>query len=271
MNEVYKAVVVLIEAGGSGALATVVDKEGSGPQVPGAKMLVRLDGSIVGTVGGGMPEQRAREAAAEVIRTGQPQTVTVNLGGAPRDEDGICGGRLILFIEPIASPAPLLIFGAGHVGQALAKLAVDLGFRVTVVDERPEFARLERLPGAHEVKLGVGPDIAEQLPVDERTFMVIVTHGHKHDREILRWAAGTNARYVGMMASRSKVTAIVEQLVADGIPAEQLDRVHAPIGLNIGAVDPAEIAVSIAAELIRERRGPKGPLTEGRWPCPAGE
>jgi len=262
MEAVYQAIVDVIEAGQCGALATVVEKEGSGPQVPGAKMLVRADGSIAGTVGGGVPEKRACEVAAEVIRTGQPQLITVNLGGRAGPGEPACGGRLTIFIEPVTSPPSLLIFGAGHVGRALTKLAADLGFRVTVIDERPEFARPDLLPGAGEVKVGVGPDIADQLRVDDRTFVVIVTHGHTNDTEVLRWVAGSPACYIGMMASRRKEATIVDRLAAEGIPREQLDRIHTPIGLDIGAVTPAEIAVSIAAEMIRHRHGPKGTENE---------
>lgn len=254
MTEVYQAIMELIEAGQGGALATLVAKEGSGPQVPGAKMLVRADDSIVGTVGGGAPEKRACEVAAEVIRTGRAQMITVNLSGDAGPGEPPCGGRLTIFIEPVTSPPPLLIFGAGHVGRALAKLAAELGFRVTVIDERQEFARPERLPGARDVKVGVGPDVADQLNVDDRTYMVIVTHGHANDQEVLRWAVGSPACYVGMMASRRKVALILDDLEAHGIPREQLDRIHTPIGLDIGAVTPAEIAVSIAAEMIQHRR-----------------
>lgn len=257
MSDVYKVIVELTASGQGGALATLVRKEGSGPQVPGAKMLVRFDGSIVGTVGGGAPEKRACEVAAEVMRTGQPQMITVNLSGNAGPGEPPCGGRLTIFIEPITSPPPLLIFGAGHVGQALSKLASDLGWRVTVIDERPEFAKPERLPGATDVKVGIGPDIADQLRVNDRTYMVIVTHGHTNDTEVLRWAVGSPACYVGMMASRRKVATILDHLAKEGIPRDELDRVHTPIGLDIGAITPTEIAVSIAAEMIRHRRGPK--------------
>ncbi|MBN1343035.1 MAG: XdhC family protein [Phycisphaerae bacterium] len=258
MTNIYSAIVELIEAGQTGVLATLVAKEGSAPQLPGAKMLVRPDGSIVGTVGGGIPEKRACQAAAEVLCTGKAQLITINLRGDPGASEPPCGGRVTIFVEPIATPHPLLIFGAGHVGAALTKLAADLGFRVTVIDERPEFARLERLPGAADVKLGVGPDVADQLRIDDRTFMVIVTHGHANDEEVLRWVVASPARYIGMMASRRKVKTIIDHLESQGIPREQLDRVHKPIGLDIGAISPTEIAVSIAAEMIAVLRGPKG-------------
>jgi len=257
MEELYKAIVELIDAGRHGALATVIAKEGSAPQVPGAKMLVRWDGSFVGTVGGGAAEHRACQAAGEVIRTGQARLITVNLAGGPGPGDPPCGGRLTIFVEPILPRVSLLIFGAGHVGRALAKLAPDLGFRVTVIDERPEYARLERLPGADRAVVGIGPEIAHQLHVDQQTHIVIVTHGHTHDEAVLRWALGTPAGYIGMMASRRKVGVILQSLADNGVPREQLERVHTPIGLDIGAVTPAEIAVSIAAEMIRLRRGSK--------------
>lgn len=272
MTDVYKAIVELTDSGQSGALATLIAKEGSAPQVPGAKMLVRADGTTVGTVGGGAPEKKAHDVALDVLASGQPQTIRVNLSGGPGPGEPPCGGRLTIFIEPIAAPVPLLIFGAGHVGKALTKLAADLGYRVTVIDERPEFARIERLPGASEVKTGIGPDIAEQLGVEERTHMVIVTHGHTNDKEVLQWAVNTPACYVGMMASRRKVKAILDDLTAQGIPREQLDRVHTPIGLDLGAITPAEIAVSIAAEMILLRRGPKGKSeadSTGRGSCPS--
>jgi xanthine dehydrogenase accessory factor len=257
MQDIYRAVVGLIDAGQAGALATVVAKEGSAPQVPGAKMLVRSDGSIVGTVGGGAAEKRACDVAAEVIKTGQARLITVSLAGNAGLGEPPCGGRLTIFIEPVLPLPPLLVFGAGHVGRAMTKLGAELGYRVTVIDERPEYARLELLPGASEVKVGVGPEIADQLCVNAETQIVIVTHGHTHDRAVLRWALGTSAGYIGMMASRRKVQVILEDLKKNGFSDEQLKRVHTPIGLDIGAVAPAEIAVSIAAELIRLRRGSK--------------
>ncbi len=263
MSDVYRAIVELTDRGQCGALATLITKEGSGPQVPGAKMLIRGDGTTVGTVGGGAPEKRTREVAAEVLHTGEPQTISVNLSGGPGPGEPPCGGRLTIFIEPIVAPARLFVFGAGHVGAALARIAPDLGFRVTVVDERPEFARIERLPGASEVKVGIGPDIADQLGVDERSFLVVVTHGHTNDEEVLRWAVESPACYVGMMASRRKVAQIKQHLVDAGIAEAKLDRVHTPIGLDIGAITPAEIAVSIAAEMIRVRRGTKGAVSAG--------
>jgi len=256
MTDVYQAIVDLIETGQSGALATVVAKEGSGPQVPGAKMLFRADGSIVGTVGGGAPEKRACQVAPDVIRTGKPQLITVNLYGKAESDQQPCGGRLTVFVEPITSPSSLLIFGAGHVGAALAKLAPGLGFRVTVIDERPAYAKLDRLEGASQVVVGIGPEVADQLGVNERTFMVIVTHGHANDERVLRFAVESPACYVGMMASRRKSGGILDRLAADGVAREKLDRVHTPIGLDIGAITPAEIAVSIAAEMIRHRHHP---------------
>jgi xanthine dehydrogenase accessory factor len=162
---------------------------------------------------------------------------------------------LTIFVEPVTPLPSLLVFGAGHVGRAVVRLSAELGYRVTVIDERPEYAKLDLVPGAVEARVGVGPEIADQLCVNDRTHIVIVTHGHTHDRAVLRWALGTPAGYIGMMASRRKVQVILDDLSRIGFTREQLDRVHTPIGLDIGAVTPAEIGISIVAELVAVRSG----------------
>jgi xanthine dehydrogenase accessory factor len=166
----------------------------------------------------------------------------------------VCGGTLEVFVEPVLPPAELYIFGAGHVGAALYRVARIGGFDVTVVDDREAYANRERFPEAQQVIAEELDKAMAQLMPSESTYIVVVTRGHRDDMRVLRWAVQTPARYVGMIGSKRKTITIFKELQEEGIPAQLFDRVHAPVGLDIGAVTPEEIAVSITAELIAKRR-----------------
>ncbi|MCK6528476.1 XdhC/CoxI family protein [Myxococcota bacterium] len=264
MIDVYRELARLAEAGEPAALATVIEVRGSCPQAAGSKMLVRTDGSIVGTVGGGAFEQRVIETALGVVASGTPERVRLHL---TRDLAMCCGGTMEAFVEPVAGPPALLVFGAGHVGAALAMVATVAGFRVTVVDEREEFARSERLRGAHRVVCAAPTDVLDELPWGEGTFAVIVTHEHSLDEDLLWRCAGRSWRYLGMIGSRRKVLRFRERFIARGGDPARWDRVHAPIGLDVGAVEPGEIAVAVAAELVAVLRGAGGrPASSLRLP-----
>ena len=211
----------------------------------------------MGTVGGGCYENDAIGRARQVLKSRKPCTVRYDLNDDFAEETGlVCGGQMEVFIEPIESSPPVYIFGAGHVGFYLARLAHDAGFIVHVVDDRAAFANAERFPTAASVVVDDLPSWFARTTLPPTAYAVIVTRGHRNDLDALRALAPRDLRYVGLIGSRAKVARLYEVLMAEGeVPPEQLSRVHAPIGLDIGAVTPQEIAVSIAAELIAVHRG----------------
>jgi xanthine dehydrogenase accessory factor len=253
--DIYEEIVKLRQQGRHGAIATIVNVRGSIPSFKTAKMLVRDDGSIFGTIGGGCVEADVWQAAQEVMKTEKPRTLSFNLNQDPKYDTGlVCGGTLDIFIEPVLPPAVLYIFGAGHVAVNLYQVATNAGFDVVVVDDREAYANRERFPTAQEVIADDFDKAMARLSPGESAYIVIVTRGHHDDMRCLRWAVQTQARYIGMIGSRRKTIAIYKELMSEGIPAHLFRRVHAPVGLDIGAVTPEEIAVSITAELIAIRR-----------------
>lgn len=253
--DVYEEIVRLRRRGQKAALATIVDVRGSIPSYESAKLLVREDGSMLGTVGGGCVEAEVWNAAREVIETERPKHLTFNLGqDAAYDNGLICGGQLDVFVEPVIPQPRALIFGAGHISKSLAKVAGLAGFSVTVVDDRETFANRERFPDVEEVLAGEYEELFGRLAVNDLTYIVIVTRGHRDDLRVLRWAAGVTAAYVAMIGSKRKVISVIKELEKEGLSREQLERVHAPMGLDIGAVTPEEIAISVVAEMIAVRR-----------------
>ncbi len=253
--DIYEHIVELRRQGRRGAVATITNVRGSIPSFQTAKMLVRDDGSIVGTIGGGCVEAEVWQVAREVMEQEKPRSLTFNLNNNPKYDTGlVCGGTLEIFIEPVLPPALLYIFGAGHVAYNLYKVAAIAGFDVVVVDDREAYASRERFPEAREV-IACDFDLAvAQLDPPESSYIVIVTRGHRDDMRVLRWAINTRARYLGMIGSRRKTISIYKELEKEGIPAEKFRDVHAPVGLEIGAVTPEEIAVAIVAEMIAVRR-----------------
>jgi xanthine dehydrogenase accessory factor len=253
--DIYEQIVQLRREGRRGAVATITNVRGSIPSFQTAKMLVRDDGSIAGTIGGGCVEAEVWQAAREVMEQEKPRSLTFNLNNDPKYDTGlVCGGTLEIFIEPVLPPALLYIFGAGHVAYNLYKVATIAGFDVTVIDDRESYANRERFAEAREVIAADFDAVTERLNVAEGSYIVIVTRGHRDDMRILRWAVDARARYLGMIGSKRKTISIYKELEKQGIPAEKFAQVHAPVGLEIGAVTPEEIAVAIVAEMIAERR-----------------
>jgi xanthine dehydrogenase accessory factor len=253
--DIYEQIVELRRQGRRGAIATITNVRGSIPSFQTAKMLVRDDGSIVGTIGGGCVEAEVWQVAREVMEQEKPRSLTFNLNNNPKYDTGlVCGGTLEVFIEPVLPPALLYIFGAGHVAYNLYKVSAIAGFDVVVVDDREAYASRERFPEAREVIACDFELAAAQLDPPESSYIVIVTRGHHDDMRVLRWAINTRARYLGMIGSRRKTISIYKELEKEGIPAEKFRDVHAPVGLEIGAVTPEEIAVAIVAEMIAIRR-----------------
>jgi xanthine dehydrogenase accessory factor len=255
-EEVLSAAAEALKRGETVALVTVVRSQGSTPQRAGAKMLVFADGRTIGTIGGGCYENDAFWKAREAIGSGRSALLHYELNDDFAQENGlVCGGRMDVHIDPLEPSPRLYVVGAGHVGWHLARLAADAGFRLHVIDDREKFANRERFPAADEV---VTAPIAEWLhgaDIPPASFVVVVTRGHQHDLEAVRALAARDLRYLGLIGSRAKVARIFEILLSEGMPSECLERVHTPIGLDIGAVTPVEISVSILAELIAVRRG----------------
>jgi len=253
--DLYQSIVALRREGRKGALATIVNVRGSIPSFETAKMLVRDDGSIVGTIGGGCVEADVWQAAREVMEQERPRTMTFNLNQNPKDDTGlVCGGTLEVFIEPILPIASLYILGAGHVAHSVHKIGRLAGFETVVIDDREAYANRERFPDAREVIAEDFERAMSKVDPDENSYVVIVTRGHRDDMRCLRWAVDTRARYVGMIGSKRKVISVYSELEKDGVAREKLERVNAPIGLEIGAITPEEIAVAIVAEMIAVRR-----------------
>lgn len=256
----------LRQEGRRGAIATIVNVRGSIPSFETAKMLIRDDGSIAGTIGGGCVEAEVWQAAREVMESEKPRTLTFNLNQNPKYDTGlVCGGTLDIFIEPVLPPALLYIFGAGHVALNLYRTAKQAGFDVFIVDDRESYANRERFPEAKDVIAEDFDHALARITPNETSYLVIVTRGHRDDMRVLRWAVQTQARYIGMIGSKRKTITIFRELVKEGIPDHLFERVHAPVGLDIGAITPEEIAVAITAELIAVRRRVGRTLPHMSW------
>jgi xanthine dehydrogenase accessory factor len=250
---IYEAINRAILEGRTAALAVVVATSGSTPGLPGFKMLIFPDGTSIGTVGGGELEARIIEEGAHVLVENTPKFVEVDLTPIDRDNLGmVCGGQAKVYIEPIVPRPRVVIFGAVHVGIATAHIAGIAGFRVTVADDRPEFAEAAEA-AADEVVISDFEEAVGKLQVDSGTYIVIVTRGHSHDRETLAAClkkSPPHPAYIGMIGSKAKIRKTFDALRNEGIPEEDIQRVHSPIGLSIGAKTAQEIAVSIVAEMV---------------------
>jgi xanthine dehydrogenase accessory factor len=253
--DLFEEIVRVRRAGRRGALATIVHTNGSIPSYESSRMLVRDDGSIAGTIGGGCVEAEVWAAAKEVMQKESPRKMVFSLNNEASYDNGlICGGTLEVFVEPILPQPMLYLFGGGHVSTAAAKAACAAGFAVGIVDDREAFANTQRFPMAQEVYVSY-EEAFKKITPNASTYLVIVTRGHKDDMNVLAWAVRTEARYIGMIGSKRKVLSVYRALEKEGYRAEEFERVYAPMGLDIGALSPEEIAISIVAELIAVRRG----------------
>jgi xanthine dehydrogenase accessory factor len=247
----YRLIIRWIEQGAACALATVVKAEGSVPRHPGAKMLVRADGMTEGTVGGGALEVAVVEAAGDVIRRGEPELLSFELKA---DLEMACGGSAEVFIEPLLPADRLYIFGGGHVGLALSRLAAQVNFIVTVIDDRPDYATAKRFPEVSGFVHSYDPEAWQDLTFDDNTFCVVMTPSHATDASVVKALMRRRPRYIGMIGSRQKRKAVERVLQDDGCDPERVAELRTPIGIPIGAETSDEIAISIIAELVRERR-----------------
>lgn len=250
--QIYEEALRLKKLGRTSAIATIVECRGSSPQKQGAKMLVRDDGSILGTLGGGCLEADVRQAALMALKDGEPSTMPFEL----TEQKGglVCGGTVLVYIEPLLLEPHLVILGAGHVGKRLAQLARFTGFRVTVVDDREEYANQKNIPDANDLLVTDFSRAFEDLPVGKDAFVVVATRGHNHDLDAVKAALRTTAGYIGLLGSRRKKALLCRSLEESGFSKEEIGRVIIPVGMEIGSVSPEEISVSIMAQIIQKRR-----------------
>jgi xanthine dehydrogenase accessory factor len=254
MDVFSQALVQALQDNKPAAVATVVKTRGASPREAGAKMLVYPDGSIVGSVGGGEMELRVITAAKDALRDGKPRYLDMPLSNEARGDPMICGGEMDIFVEPIALAPTLLVVGAGHIGAAIAQLAQQVGFRVVVLDDRPEFVTPSGFPHADERIAG---DIVEKIrdvEITPQTYIVLVTRAHTLDAALLGTVVEKNCAYIGMLGSERRVLMVMGSLKQKGVSEAALKRVHAPIGIEIQAETPQEIAVSIMAQIIQVKR-----------------
>ncbi len=244
------------EDGESIVLATVIKARGSVPRHAGAKMLVYSDGRTSGTIGGGELEARVQAAALEMFAAPAPRIIPYALIDPARGDPGVCGGEMEVYMELYQPPATVLVVGCGHVGQAVAGLAHWLGYRVIVTDDRLELATPDHVPEADVHLPGAFAGVLPQLTITANTYVVVVTRNVLVDQEILPRLAPTRAPYIGVMGSRRRWAETQRLLLEAGLPEADLARFHSPIGLELNAEDPQEIAVSIMAEIIKFRRSP---------------
>lgn len=238
------------------ALVTVVGAQGSTPQRPGARMLVFADGTVEGTIGGGCVEAEMTRRARLAIENGRPALTTYDLTPEQAGEEGlVCGGRMEVFIEPLKAAPDLAILGAGHVARPLCSLSASAGFRVSVLDDREKYATAERFPEAERVVVSSFESAGATLGLTPRSFVVVVTRGHRGDATAIASCLRVKPRFLGLLGSRAKMVHVFTDLVQRGFSSEDLMRVETPVGIEIGAETPEEIAVSIVARMIAVRRG----------------
>lgn len=254
MLDIYQELVNITLKGELAVMATVVSSQGSAPRKAGAKMLIKKDGTLIGTVGGGAVERRVQEKAIELMNSGEPQILNFDLSGTKKEEPMICGGQMTVFMEPVLPLETLYLFGAGHISRSTAPVAKMLGFHIVVIDPRPEHNNSNRFPDADSLVVEDYASAFSKLNINVDSYIVILTPGHVSDEQCLEFAVGTGAKYVGMIGSKKKVREIKEHLSLKGVSQQRLDGIYSPIGLDVNAESPEEIAVSILAEIIKVRR-----------------
>ena len=254
MYEIYREMVEIISRGESGVTATIVSSKGSSPRKEGAKMLIRANGSSMGTIGGGGIEKQVMEKASEVLKTGIPVTLHFDMSGSGREAAMVCGGQVDVFMEPFGSPETLYMFGAGHISQYTASIAKKLGFRTVIIDPRPEFNNVQYFPDADKLIVRDFKESFSELKITGKDYILIYTPGHLSDEVCLASAVRTGAKYIGMVGSKKKALDVKKRVVEDGASQKRVNEVHSPVGIDIGSETPAEIAISILAEIIQVKR-----------------
>jgi xanthine dehydrogenase accessory factor len=255
MEDFFKKIVELNKSGEPAAFAVVIKTEGSTPRRVGAKMIIMKDGKTIGTLGGGDLEKKVIEEGINVIKQGQPKIASFTLDIEEGKLDMMCGGKLDIYIEPILPDAKLIIFGAGHITRSLAPLMKSAGFQVSIVEDSPDLLQKDKFTETEELIQTDMEQFAGNLPSDTRTYIVLLSRGFSRDKAILTQLIQKDFKYIGMIGSQRKIKTMEEELQKQGVPKETLSRLHAPIGLDIGAETPEEIAISIAAEIIAAKKG----------------
>jgi len=250
MNNIYQALSELEKNNVSAALCTVIKSEGSTPRHVGSKMLVYTDGKFIGTVGGGELENRVIKAALESLDSGEAQTLSYSMVDPKRGDPGVCGGTVEVFVEPILPPALIVVIGAGHVGKAVVHLAKWLGFRVAVSDDREEFCNPESVPGGDAYYPVQMAELPNQFKVNRQTYFVVTSRGSAIDAKGLPNLLNTDAAYIGVIGSKRRWLTTVKALKEQGVSDALIAKVHSPMGLELNAETPEEIAVSIMAEVL---------------------
>jgi xanthine dehydrogenase accessory factor len=255
---IYKRIADLLARGETIALATVVRTQGSVPRGEGTKMLIFADGRTEGTIGGGEMESQVIDQGLDVLREGDTKRTVYEFRDPEQGDVGVCGGEMEVFVEPIRPESRLIIIGVGHVGKAIAHLASWLGFRVVVADDRPDFAIMENVPDADAHYTCSIRELPKLIDITKNDYLVLTTRGVTLDVEGLPGLLKTEAAYIGVIGSKRRWETTVEALIESGVEPGALDRIQSPIGLEIHAETPEEIAVSVIAEIIMQRRGGSG-------------
>ncbi|NPV68318.1 MAG: XdhC family protein [Anaerolineae bacterium] len=256
--DLFKLLQQAQEKGEDVALATVVRTQGSVPRHAGSKMIVWLGGRIAGTVGGGMLESKVIEAAQQVIATARPDLLTYRMNDMAAGDVGVCGGTVEVFIEPMLPPPTVLVIGCGHVGKEVAALAKWVGYRVLVSDDRADLCTPSHIPDMDGYYVTPAAELAKHIPITSQTYVAAMTRGQTVDVELLPVLLASPARYIGLIGSRRRWALTAEAMRQAGFSDEQLARVHAPVGLELRAETPREIAVSVVAEIIMVQHGGDG-------------
>ncbi|HSB66614.1 MAG TPA: XdhC/CoxI family protein [Anaerolineales bacterium] len=246
----YQAIVDIEKNNETGALCTIIGSKGSTPRHVTSKMLVYPDGHIIGTVGGGEVENRVIKEALDAIKDRSPRLLSYNMANPERGDPGVCGGQVEIYVEPLIPKPVLVVVGVGHVGKAVAHLAKWLGFVVAVTDDRPEFCNLKAVPEADLLYPMPLEELTGQLKITPWTYVVLTTRGIDIDIRGLPSILNSDAAYIGVIGSKRRWATTTKKLMENGMPSDLIQRVHSPIGLEIHAETPEEIAVSIMAEII---------------------
>ena len=264
MDSIYQSLAEIEKNNESAALCTVTSSKGSTPRHVGSKMLVYPDGHFIGTVGGGDVEHRVLDEAWMALSDGQSRLLHYNMVDPARGDPGACGGQVEVFVEPIL-PAPLVVvIGAGHVGKAVVHLAKWLGFRVAACDDRVEFCNPETTPDADAYYPVPMSELPKQIKIDKRTILILTTRGSGVDAAGLSPLLDSPAGYIGVIGSKRRWATTVKALKEKGISEEKIAKVHSPIGLELQAETPEEIAVSIMAEVMMiKHKGTGKPMKSG--------
>jgi xanthine dehydrogenase accessory factor len=256
--DIYQQLIDKRQQGEAVALCTIIETHGSTPRHEGSKMLVSVDGSFSGTVGGGEVENRVIGEALEALRDGRIRRLSYNMVDPKQGDPGVCGGRLEVFIEPFLPRPTLVVIGGGHVGKAVAHLAKWLGFRVAVSDDRAEFCTPQANPDADDFYPVAMAELPEHLKITPQTYLVLTTRGMPVDVPGLPALLESPAAYIGLIGSKRRWAITRKALIDNGVSEEALERINAPVGLELNAETPEEIAVSILAEIIARRNGGSG-------------